>query len=243
MHKKLITFLVIVLSAVCLFGCGNDEKEKKELFSGEWIELSIRSYLHRDTCEKINLKTEDDFWSINEDTIIWQNTEYKIIENYGITTLMDEKGNLYAREADADALYEDAFLEVEITTENWTDYIELVYVENPLDEWGDPMDPCYIVKSKMYDQGYIVCEEVDSGVDYGDGYSGGFMSDGSHGFNNYIQSEGVPTMLKSKGTTIYIKKEYVPVYELTRDARKYSMFDTRPWSTESSHGFNPDFPW
>lgn len=215
---------------------------KRNVYAGEWEQLSFDSYLDRNNGMKINLDADDESWTLQDNNIFSGSKKFEICEEYGVTALKDEMDSFYVKTNDADKIYIDAFLSVEITKDNWQDYIEIVKVENPVDMWGEPIDSCYIITSKMYEQGYVVCDEINAAAEYGISFAA-LSCGGGFGFNDTIETDKQFKLLNAKGSIIYVKKDYVTNYELTNEHRKLEVFGLHESNSSSSAGYNSNFPW
>ena len=115
------------------------------------------------------------------------------------------------------------YLTVEMTMDNYQEYIEFVCVDAQLDENGNIIKPATVTaKSKLYDEGWVLLKFDNKTTDYSidwtkDNHQSGFGSN-SHPFG--IVHE-VPlqlttgkdfTISQMRGTYTFVKKDYVAEY-------------------------------
>ncbi len=133
------------------------------------------------------------------------------------------------------------YLTVEITSENYMDYIEFIAAEAPVDTWGEEVNkPCVVIASKLYNDGWILWGSSDAQCEL---YTNGFLNTSSSGalFGIVIEDVTIDTKfdVKIKGTYTFVKSDYVAEYTYDNGKRDVVLTDGKKVS--SSFGGTHDY--
>lgn len=118
---------------------------------------------------------------------------------------------------------------VEITGENYLDYIGFELTENAIDAEGNPIEgSCVVVTSKVFDDGlYFLSSEKSS-------YSFQWFDEGIAGVGSAPYGLTIEDMIPGnvkvtdiKGTYKFVKSEYVEEYVFENGIRRIKMKDGR----------------
>ena len=210
---------------------------KKKIYSGVYQRLSANDYIDGKTT-RVVLSPNDD-WEFTGNKIKIGQYNFTVTKKFGVTALIDNSEpydtKIFVKTQDAKDIYEKAFLKVDLTLDNYYDYFGVEYVGQRYDEWGEPEESNYIIYSKAYQNGYIVCGEKNAGV------KGPTISyDSSLAYNTYVYSD--KKIEKVKGTVYYVHKDYVTSYIFTSKNRSVSVFGENLGELHASD-LNTKYPW
>lgn len=123
------------------------------------------------------------------------------------------------------------FVIVDITMENYMDYIDFVATDTAIDIDGNPINhTCVVVTSKLYDKGLYYISSEDSKWDIQLPDNSGLGIIGSSPLGAVLENVSSPDHVKVtniQGKYKFVKSEYVDEYIFENGVRKLTLKDGR----------------
>ncbi len=124
------------------------------------------------------------------------------------------------------------FVVVDITMDNYRDYIDFVTTDTAIDIYGNPIEhTCVVITSKVYDDGLYFISSEDSKWDVQlTNQNKGIGSIGNSPLGTVLEDANSPDFVKFtniQGKYKFVKSEYVEEYIFEDGIRKITLKDGR----------------